>query len=850
MRTIIVHLAAFALVCTMPLIADNDTLEAKRAIMKEYFRELPAGIDTLPWEEFAKYVDDYTYPLTAGDMRARADSEHGLKKGRIGITVSYQRHAWVIKHVEYGAPSYYAGLQVGDIIDAVNDVPTDYQRIKQPVPEIRGEVGTMVVLDIRRGDTCLRIPIQRGTFVVEQIDVSVVGRTMMVFIDEFGDDLAEDFRRLTRRIDPATIDTILFDLRGNLGGHVDETQELLGEFLVGLDTIMTWVYRTRTKHDIAWNTGRWSDPRIRLVVLQNDRSASASELFAATLRAHRDAAIIGTRSFGKGRVQQVSYLSLEHVLGGIDDVADSVIVGTTVTIAIYLAGGKIAVDSIGLEPDVALPWVHSDSVRLRHVSYNAVDVAALRRMYPLPTPGLLDSLAKAGFPNIVHHVWTDRGRTYDALAVMAGLNKQLPDPFWLCTVNHDSVPTQFSADEEKRIRIILRSRYATRLSDSVLRLEPLERVFDHLGKGAVIRRGADAAVMADERLTMSNDLGISIAATPRGIIVTGVVNQSSAYLAGVCIGDRIEKINGRPMAATIADARVQLLQQRQRDGRVRLDIRRGTQPTTVYLTGEMRNTTDVITYYDGELGYIDMTRFGWTSTHAYTIWRAMAALRDSGAKGLVFDLRGSQGGSVDVAAEVLRHFASDHDTLLSVRRRGGTHRTIQAHARGDYQNMPAYVLIDSATADAAEAFAYRMQRNGYGLVIGGTSAGRMMDIEQLYTHRDVEVGITTAFYHADDGSSDKQPTTVKPDIAVAWPSPSADTLQRLASHAGDVLTLRTASSGADAMIDTLIHRAFGAAATVDRRYALEVAYGNRGRLRGVAPLLHRLLQRRGGITRR
>jgi carboxyl-terminal processing protease len=810
-----------------------DTFLVKKYIIENYFRRLPPGALNMPWKGLDSIVDQWTTMVSKDQWKKMTDDHRGIARGRIGVTTEITPHGNLINTVVHWGPAYRTGLLVGDLIEGANDHSIAGMAHPESNKRIRGTPGTPVLLDVRRENVCLRIVTFRDDFLVIPVTVGVHSRTMGVRITEFDEGLDRAFAEITDGIDASAIDTIVFDVRDNPGGSLWEVENLLRHFIANDDTIVSFKNRTKQWAEVSYNPfgSPWSDPRIKILVLQDSGSASASELFAGALLVRREATIIGTKSYGKGRVQTV--VPAKYILP--DELADaSDIGGVRVTSSTFHPGGTMDIDGVGVIPDVPLAPAEST------VLPPAADMMHLRNEYAVPNKKVVDSLYAVGYRNYAEAVWGEMGSPFTAIHELERVRPSLPTPYWACTADHTVVPTRFTREQETELRRMLGQVRAGQLPDSVLRMEPLERVFDYLHESIQLLNGADLKFERASAAPIREDLGVRITVRGGGVYVTSVHPLTAAYLAGVCIGDRIMAIANVPISTEIAEANYQLLTVRQRGINTKLEIRRGRRQFALYLTNMQRQSANVLTHVEGGLGYIDMTHAGNTPGAAMTLMTAIRNVLDADAFDVVLDMRGAAGNNVDVAVRMLELFAKQNDTLLTVYRKGVLDKISVAERPGTYRGLRVTIMVDSSTRDAMEAFAGAMQRKGYATIIGTPTAGRTVDVQRINLS-DGAMLVTSTEYITNPspaGASILESMPVYPDRTIEWPNTSMESIQIISSEIRDILPWRTSYH---MPTQTLLSEYLIKLRSFDyQRYAAplaEVVWGDRGRIYNLMPLL-------------
>jgi len=224
------------------------------------------------------------------------------------------------------SPSLKAGIQAGDIIDAVDGVSTKDWTTDRAVREITGKEGTVVTLTIFRPATGRHIdfPLTRSEIKLTTIrgverlpggdgtewDYMIDKQAGIAYVrlTSFTQESAAELQRALESAKRQGMRGLIFDLRHNPGGLLNVAVDVVSEFLDSGGIVSTLGRREeRERHEAG---GGAEFPDLPLVVLVNEGSASASEIFAGALQDHARAVIIGERTFGKGSVQRV--LSLEQ----------------------------------------------------------------------------------------------------------------------------------------------------------------------------------------------------------------------------------------------------------------------------------------------------------------------------------------------------------------------------------------------------------------------------------------------------------------------------------------------------------------------------------------------------------
>ena len=230
----------------------------------------------------------------------------------IGVTFNVPEDTAIIISVIAGGPSERAGLLSGDRIIAVDGQTVAGVKINQDslVGMLKGVSGSVVHLDIMRDGEMVEFDVTRDKIPVKSIDVAYMidDTTGYMKLSKFTRTSYAEFSAAVPSLLEAGMTRLIFDLRDNTGGYLDQALLLSNEFLPegSLIVYMEGVHRPR-QNFYADGSGQCQD--IRLSVLVNEGSASSSEIFAGAMQDNDRAVIYGRRTYGKGMVQEPVFFS-------------------------------------------------------------------------------------------------------------------------------------------------------------------------------------------------------------------------------------------------------------------------------------------------------------------------------------------------------------------------------------------------------------------------------------------------------------------------------------------------------------------------------------------------------------
>lgn len=253
-------------------------------------------------------LDPHSSYIPAKDLEAVNSDLKGSFSG-IGVQFTIQDDTIHINSVIQGGPSEKVGLLAGDRIVEVNDssfvgkIVTNSEAMRR----LKGEKGSKVKLGIYRpGEKeILHFTVVRGDIPVKSIDAAYMinDKFGYVKVNKFGETTYPELLVALAQLSQANCKGMIIDLRGNTGGYMAAAIQMVNEFLPNNKLIVYTEGRKSPRENYTSN-GTGSSQTMPLIVLMDEGSASASEIFAGAIQDNDRGTIIGRRSFGKGLVQQ------------------------------------------------------------------------------------------------------------------------------------------------------------------------------------------------------------------------------------------------------------------------------------------------------------------------------------------------------------------------------------------------------------------------------------------------------------------------------------------------------------------------------------------------------------------
>ena len=328
----------------------DDSTKTKLELLEQLVDESYSGdidMDDLQEGLYRGYIDGlgdkYSVYYDEDETKALMQSTSG-EFGGIGALFSQDKDTKVITFLKVyeGSGAEEAGFKVDDILYKVDGKDISGEDLSEVVSKIRGDEGTTVELTVLRGDdgeeytaTVTRKIVQTDT-VYHEMKEDKIG---YIQVTEFDDVTTDQYKEALEDLENQGMKGLVVDLRNNPGGNVDTVTDMLDLMLPEGTTLSIKdkqgkesVYESDDEH-------QFTKP---LVVLVNENSASASEIFSGAIQTFGTGEIVGTTTYGKGVVQQIF------------DLKD----GTSVklTIAEYLIAGQFGINGKGVTPDVEVQY--------------------------------------------------------------------------------------------------------------------------------------------------------------------------------------------------------------------------------------------------------------------------------------------------------------------------------------------------------------------------------------------------------------------------------------------------------------------------------------------------------------
>ena len=343
-----------SLISSLEQYLDDDTVdpslftEVWEIITSKYVNK-PVSQKSLFYGALAGMVDSlgdpYSSYLDPDETKVFNQELNGTFEG-IGTEIGIKSNQLTVIAPLPDTPASRAGLKAGDAILKIDDQDTVDMRIDQAVRLIRGPKGSTVVLTVvSKGENeAHEVSIVRDVIKIESVSWEMLDNNIAyVEIVHFDSNTDENFNIIANEIIVANPVGLIIDVRNNPGGFLDSVVEIAGvlldEELIVIEA--SGDERSEFRSKVPPKLGE-----IKIVVLVNEGSASASEILAGALQDHDRATIIGEQTFGKGSVQEFEEFSDGSSL--------------KLTISKWLTPNGRSINEEGITPDIVVPFTDDD----------------------------------------------------------------------------------------------------------------------------------------------------------------------------------------------------------------------------------------------------------------------------------------------------------------------------------------------------------------------------------------------------------------------------------------------------------------------------------------------------------
>lgn len=274
--------------------------------------------------------------------------------GGIGMEVGIKDKLLTVISPIKGTPAEKSGIKPGDIILKINETQAAELSIDEAITLIRGEAGTKVSLAVFRDGVAepLVFDITRDIIDVPVVDSRISGDVFVLNIYSFTGNIKERFEEEIFKFQDSGLKKLVLDVRGNPGGYLDAAIDISSYFLPEGTPIVIEDYGKEESRDVYRSYGySLKNKNIKIAVLVDGGSASASEIIAGALSENGVAKLFGEQTYGKGSVQEIVPITNDTAL--------------KITVAKWLTPNGISISEKGLKPDFEVKLTKQDYEKKR-----------------------------------------------------------------------------------------------------------------------------------------------------------------------------------------------------------------------------------------------------------------------------------------------------------------------------------------------------------------------------------------------------------------------------------------------------------------------------------------------------
>ena len=296
----------------------------------------------------ASYGDPYTVFMPPEESKSFETDISGNFEG-VGMELAIKGKNLVVVSPLKGTPSYNAGVKKGDVILTIDGENAEGISVDKAVKLIRGKAGTIVTIKFARGEKAepIEIKIKRGIIDIPTVDTEIKNDIFVIKLYNFYATSPKKFKAALKEFIESKKTKLILDLRGNPGGYLEAAVSMASWYLPLGKTVVRENFG-EGKDEIIYRSKGYDvfNDNLKMIILVDEGSASASEILAGALQEYKIAKLVGTKTFGKGSVQEVVKITPETSL--------------KVTIARWFTPNGISISDGGLTPDYEVKITEKD----------------------------------------------------------------------------------------------------------------------------------------------------------------------------------------------------------------------------------------------------------------------------------------------------------------------------------------------------------------------------------------------------------------------------------------------------------------------------------------------------------
>lgn len=297
------------------------------------------------------FGDPYTVFLDPKEKKLFEDDVLRGNFGGVGMEIGIREKMLTVIAPMKNTPAEKAGVKAGDKILKIDDkIVTPDMSVEEAISLIRGKPGTLVTLALLREgmENSIDVKIKRATITLPTLEAELRSDKIFVIkLYSFSANSVDLFKKAMKKFIATKSDKLVIDLRGNPGGYLESAVDIASWFVEGGKTVVVEDYGSARKPVVFKSKGHTGLPAtLKIAILMDKGSASASEILAGALRDYKKAVLVGEKSFGKGSVQEVIPITSDTLL--------------KVTVAKWLTPNGNSITEKGLTPDYEIKNTEKD----------------------------------------------------------------------------------------------------------------------------------------------------------------------------------------------------------------------------------------------------------------------------------------------------------------------------------------------------------------------------------------------------------------------------------------------------------------------------------------------------------
>ncbi|CAI9428916.1 Carboxy-terminal processing protease CtpB [Candidatus Ornithobacterium hominis] len=326
--------------------------------------------------------------------------------------------------------------------------------------------------------------------------------------------------------------------------------------------------------------------------------------------------------------------------------------------------------------------------------------------------------------------------------------------------NDDYITISYSINEQKmrRLMSLIEHQYVDDLDTDSLVDRTIDFIMENLDPHSMYIPKHNSAGNLQSLNGRYQGIGVEFY-SPKDTAVIIRILSNSPNKDKLFFGDRLLAINQKNVIEQNVDSIPAYIESNP-EKNIELKILRGGEILKVNVDRGTISSPSVVDFYmiDDRVGYIKLIRFVDSSYDEFH--QAILALKKQGMKSLIFDLRGNAGGLMSVAEKITDEFLREDQLIVFTQDKSGKRSYRYATAKGDFEQMPLYILVDESSASASEIVAGAIQDQDAGTIIGRRTYGKGLVQKEISLGDGSKVRLTTAHYFTPTGRSIQKPYAI------------------------------------------------------------------------------------------